>query len=134
VVTADEVDVGTPIRPVDRSVDVQRVANEAVQVTPERRDASALDVTVDAATAGWLWVDRAWWPAWSTTVNDQSVTAARALGGQLIPVPAGASVIRQRFVPWDAMLGAAIGALAIVIALAWWRGVPGISPWVRRRS
>ena len=134
VVTTDEVDVGTPIRPVDRSVDVQRVANEAVQVTPERRDASALDVTVDAATAGWLWVDRAWWPAWSTTVNDQPVTAARALGGQLIPVPAGASVIRQRFVPWDAMLGAAIGALAIVIALAWWRGVPGISPWVRRRS
>jgi hypothetical protein len=125
---------GSPIQPVDRSVDLGRVVRASVPVPPDRRDADALDVTVDAATAGWLWVDRAWWPAWSTTVNGQAVSAARAMGGQLIAVPAGTSVVRQRFVPWDAMLGSGIGALAVVIALAWWRGVPRISPWVRRRS
>jgi hypothetical protein len=133
-VTTAAADVGSPIRPADRSIDLGRIAREAVQVTPDRRDASALDISVDAPAGGWIWVDRAWWPAWSTTVDGQPVAVARAMAGQLIPVPVGGSVVRQRFVPWDALAGAGIGALATVIALAWWRGWFGVSPLARRRS
>jgi Gpi18-like mannosyltransferase len=125
---------GSPIRPVDLSVDLGRALSDAVAVTPDRRDVGVLDLSIDTTAPGWLWVDRAWWPAWSTTVNGQPVSVARAMAGQLIPVPAGASVVRQRFVPWDAMVGGAIGALAIAIALAWWRGWFRVSPWARRRS
>ena len=91
----------------------------AIVQPPSARDPGTLTVEVDAPAAGWLWIDRAWWPAWRTTVDGTPVDAARAAAGQLVPVPAGASVVRQTFVPWDALLGLAIGVVATIGFLIW---------------
>jgi len=119
---------GSLIRPREADLDVERVLASAVEQPASARDTSALQVEIDAPTAGWLWIDRAWWPAWRTTVDGQPVDAARALAGQLVPVPAGESVVRQTLVPWDALLGLAIGAVATALAVTW-----AIGP-ARRRS
>ena len=93
----------------------------AVAQPPASRTESELTVEVNAPARGWLWIDRAWWPAWRTTVDGVDVAAARAVGGQLVPVSAGTSVVRQVLVPWDALLGLASGAVAFAIAVAWVR-------------
>ena len=54
-------------------------ARPPTDLVPTRRDGSALEVDVDAPTAGWVWVDRTWWPGWRTTVDGVAVEAARAL-------------------------------------------------------
>jgi hypothetical protein len=109
-------------------LDADLAVAAAVEQPASARDTSELAVEVDAPAAGWLWIDRAWWPAWRTTVDGQPVDVARALAGQLVPVPAGASVVRQTFVPWDALLGLAFGAVATALAVMW-----AIGP-ARRRS
>jgi hypothetical protein len=117
------------------ALDLGRIATEAVDLVPSARDEGALVVEVDAPADGYVWIDRAWWPAWRTTVDGAPVETARALAGQLVAVPAGHHVVRQDFVPWDALVGAAFGLVALVLALAWWRGAfARISPSVRRRS
>ncbi len=117
------------IRPRDADLDVERALATAVEQPPSARDTGMLQVEVDAPAAGWLWIDRAWWPAWRTTVDGEPVNVARALAGQLVPVPAGASVVHQTFVPWDAFVGLALGIVATVVAVTW-----AIGPWARRRS
>ena len=107
------------IRPHDAEMDAERTNATAIEQPPSARDPGTLTVEVDAPAAGWLWIDRAWWPAWRTTVDGTPVDAARAMAGQLVPVPAGASVVRQTFVPWDALLGLAVGVVATIVSLAW---------------
>ncbi len=122
------------IRPHDAEMDAGRTIATAVEQTPSSRDPGTLTVDVDAPAAGWLWIDRAWWPAWRTTVDGRPVDAARALAGQLVPVPAGASVVRQAFVPWDALLGLAVGVVATIAALAWAFGPRARRPRLRGSS
>ena len=129
VVTVPAGPGGSLIKPRDAEIDVGRVASTATDLVPTRRDGSTIEVTVDAPAAGWVWVDRTWWPGWRTTVDGVAVDAARALGGQLIPSRPGTSVVRQDFVPWDAGLGLALGIVATIIALVWWR-----RPWRRGRA
>ncbi len=117
------------IRPREAELDVGRATADSIGQPPSRRDNGELVVEVTAPEAGWLWVDRSWWPAWRTTVNGDPVEPARALAGQLIPVPAGVATVHSIFVPWDALAGLALGVLAASIAFAW-----AFSPWARRRS
>ncbi len=126
---------GSLIRPREVELDAARVAAAAIPQVTSRRDVGELVVEVNAPAAGWLWVDRSWWPAWRTTVDSVAVDADLAMGGQLVPVPAGSSVVRQVLVPWDALAGLAVGVLAALAALGWvWRGRrQGVSPSVRRR-
>ena len=113
--------------PIDRSVDPERAVSEARSVTVASWDETGAELLVDAPDAGWLYIDRAWWPAWQVTVDGQSVEPQRALGGQLVPVPAGTSVVRQSLVPVDIWFGLALGLVALVIALCWVRRSPGSS-------
>lgn len=72
---------------------------------------------VDAPADGWVWVDRAWWPAWHVTVDGVGQTSMTALGGQLLRVGPGRREIRMTLMPWDAALGLVAGLGAVVIAL-----------------
>ena len=68
-----------------------------------------------APTNGWVFISRAWWPAWLTTVDGVGVSTRRALGGQLVRVSAGSHVIDQRLVAWDAGLGLALGLITVFV-------------------
>ena len=124
----------SPIRPHDAEMDAERTIATAVEQTPSARDPATLDVVIDAPAAGWLWIDRAWWPAWRTTVDGTPIDTARGMAGQLVPVPAGASVVRQTFLPWDAILGLAIGVFAAIGSLAWAFGPRTRRPRLRGSS
>ena len=105
--------------PIDRSVDAGRAVTEARAATVVTRDESGAEIRLDAPEDGWLYIDRAWWPAWQVTVNGQAVQPERGLGGQLVPVPAGPSVVRQSFVPIDILLGLLVGLVALAVAFLW---------------
>jgi hypothetical protein len=125
---------GSPIRPHEADIDAARAVADAVEAVPSRQDEGGLEVAIDAPADGWVWLDRAWWPAWQTSVDGTPVEARRALGGQLVPVSAGGSVVRQVLVPWDAIAGLAAGFLATLVAFAWLAlGGRAFSPWARRR-
>ena len=114
----------SPIRPAEATLDLEATLAGAVPVTPDSRDTMGLDVSVDATDASYLWVDRAWWPAWLTFVDGQVAETRRALGGQLVTIPAGIHRVEMRLVPWDALIGAWLGAGALAIAVAWARRAP----------
>jgi hypothetical protein len=105
--------------PIDLAVDPAAVLAEARPVELRSRDDGSLELAVSAATDGWVWIDRAWWPGWETTVDGAAVTAARALGGQLVPVAAGERIVAQRFVPLEVPLGLAVGAVTLAIVIGW---------------
>ena len=88
-----------------------------------------LRATIEAPADGYIWVDRAWWPAWSVTVDGRDVTPLRALGGQLLPVGPGRHEVALALRPWEALVGLAFGAVVTALAVAW-----AVSPWARRRS
>lgn len=123
------VSVGTeassPIRPRDAQVDVAPAGAEPVPATGVERGPTSLTAAVDAPADGWLWIDRAWWPAWRTTVDGHGVEALRGLAGQLLPIAAGRHAVRQELVPWDALAGALLGVTALVAAVGW------AGPWSR---
>ena len=108
-----------PFGPTDVTVEPSAALADARPAEVSRRDTTSLVATVDAPADGWVWVDRAWYPTWRTTVDEREVAAARALGGRLIPVTAGRHEIREDLVPWDAGLGLLFGALAIAAGSAW---------------
>jgi hypothetical protein len=110
---------GSPIRPVDASVDPAGVIDGFREATIEAWDPTGDRFTVDAPADGWIWIDRAWWPAWRTEVDGHDVTSLRAMAGQLIPVPAGRHEIRQTLVPWEALVGLALGVLAGAAGCLW---------------
>jgi len=115
---------GSPVRPAEASVDLVGLADHALAAAVTERGAGSLTVDVDAPSDGYLWIDRAWWPAWRTEVDGRGVESHRALAGQLVPVQSGRHVVVQEFVPWEAGLGLGIGILAIAIAVAWVRRYP----------
>jgi hypothetical protein len=126
---ADAVSAGggapSPIRPREAQLDLARVVAESVPATPVERRATSLTVEVDAPADGWLWIDRAWWPTWRTTVDGRDVESMRGLAGQLVPTAAGRHTVRQELVPWDAWVGAVVGLLSFVAAIGW------VRPWSR---
>ncbi len=130
---------GIPIRPQTATVDVDAVAATAVPVVVRHRDAFGLDASVDAPSDGWVWIDRAWWPGWVTTVDGSTVQTLEALGGQLVAVPAGTHRIEQSLVPWDAIAGLGVGLVGVLTALLWAGAgrrlrTAALSPWARPRS
>jgi hypothetical protein len=118
-------DGGSPIRPVDASLDVALANAGALATTVVARDSLQEVFGVDAPAAGWVWIDRAWWPGWTVQVDGASVTTLRAVGGQLVPVTAGPHVVEERLVPWDAFLGLGAGFAAVAAI--------GLLMFVRRR-
>ena len=104
-------------------MDVGAVLASAVPLEVAVRDTGRLRATVAAPADGWVWIDRAWWPGWTTSVDGQPAETLQALGGQLVRVPAGIHEVAQVLVPWDALAGLAVGLVALAIAIAWaWRG------------
>jgi hypothetical protein len=47
------------------------------------------------------------------------VETVRALAGQLVPLTAGRHTVRQDLVVWDALTGAVVGLVALVLAIGW---------------
>jgi hypothetical protein len=114
-------EASSPIRPREAQVDVARAAADSVPATPVERGPTSLAVDIDAPADGWLWIDRAWWPAWRTTVDGSAVEAVRGLAGQLVPITAGRHIVRQEFVAWDALAGGLVGLVALFVAVGWVR-------------
>jgi hypothetical protein len=111
-----------PIAPVDAVVDPARAIKANTGATVTSWDDGSASIRVVAPAAGYVFVDRTWWPAWQVTVDGSSVTPERAWGGQLVPVSAGAHTIEQHLVPWDAALGALISLASIIAVGAWTLG------------
>jgi hypothetical protein len=76
-------------------------------------------MTIDQPVAGWVWLDRAWYPSWRVTVDGQTVPTYRAMAGTLIRVPAGSHVIEESLVPFEVGAGLLAGIAAFAIAIAW---------------
>lgn len=117
VSVADRGESRLPTKPLEASVDLEAAA-AAVPALDVRWDDAAAAFTIDAPAAGWVWIDRAWWPAWRTTVDSVAQEPARALGGQLVRVGAGRHRIDQALDPWEARLGLAAGVAAVVAVAA----------------
>jgi hypothetical protein len=100
-------------------VDLGRLVASARPVEIVENTLTSLELSVDADEDGWIYVDRAWWFGWITTVDGERAGARAVLGGQLIAVPAGRHVVAVALVPWDALLGLGAGAIALTIAGAW---------------
>jgi hypothetical protein len=116
---------GSPFGPIDARLDVAAATAGALDTTVLARDSQQGTFVVNAPAAGWVWIDRAWWPGWTVKVDGGNVTPFRAAAGQLIPVSVGRHVINERLVPWDALLGLGAGFAAIVAI--------GLLIFVRRR-
>ena len=131
-VTVDGPGAGWPaITPVDASVDPSAALASAVSARITRWDTTGASMTIDQPSAGWIYLDRAWWPGWRTTIDGQTVPTYRAMAGTLVRVPAGQHQIEQDLVPWDAGLGLLAGMVAVAIAVAWC--LRGSQLWSRRR-
>ncbi len=120
---ADVVTVGdpatSPISPRDATIDPVKAlaAVRPGDVSVEGPD--DLVAQVDAPAAGYVWIDRAWWPGWNVTVDGVRVRPLRALAGQLVPVDAGSHEIRLHLVPWDALVGLGAAVVATLLAASW---------------
>ncbi len=110
---------GSLVRPQEATIDPATRIEDLRPATVASWTAGDGAFSVDAPADGWVWIDRAWWPAWRTEVDGAPVTALRALGGQLIPVTAGRHEIRQSLIPWEVLLGLVVAACAIAIGIAW---------------
>jgi hypothetical protein len=131
---------GSPLRPTDATLDLERADAEALDAAFVIDEPGEVAVAVDAPAAGYVWIDRAWWPGWSVEVDGAPTTALRALAGTLVPVTAGAHQVRLRLVPWDVAIGVVAAIIALTVVGAWLlvgrrrATVPPISPSARRRS
>lgn len=112
---------GSALQPAEATVDARRVISGAREAQVSAWDAAGDRFTIDAPAAGWIWIDRAWWPGWRTEVDGQAATALRAMGGQLVRIGAGRHVLTQSLVPWDALLGAGLALVALAAAGLWLR-------------
>jgi hypothetical protein len=106
-------------RPADATVDPAAAVASAVSAHVTRWDTTGASFTIDQPVDGWVWLDRAWYPSWRTTIDGQAVPTYQAMAGTLIRVPAGSHVIEQALVPWDAGVGLLAGVVAAAIAVAW---------------
>jgi hypothetical protein len=87
---------------------------QTISQTPLRHEA-----VVDAPTEGWVWFDRAWWPGWRLTIDGRDSPVYKALGGQLVAVPAGRHELIAELTLWEVKLGAAIGLVGLALGLGW---------------
>ncbi len=110
---------GTITKPQEATIDHAAALAGLREATVTAWGADSGAFTVDAPRDGYVWIDRAWWPAWRTEVDGQGVTALRALGGQLIPVTAGHHEIQQALVPWEVLIGLLAAVVAIALGVAW---------------
>jgi hypothetical protein len=110
---------GGPFRPADATLDLARAVQQGRSVTVERWSSTDAELTYDAAEPGWLFIDRAWWPAWQSALDSRSIPTYRALAGQLVEVPPGRHVLTQRLFPLEAIAGLALGLLALGLAVTW---------------
>ncbi len=128
-------EIGSLIRPPDATIDLGQAAAKGRSIDVIAATDGELDARVDMPDAGYVWIDRAWWPGWRIELDGAATQTMRALAGQLVAVPAGLHEIRLRLVPWDALVGLAAAAVALLAAAAWlFAGRrTGISPSARRR-
>jgi hypothetical protein len=113
------------IKPQDAEVDLTAVG-QAINSEEVSRDETGLSATIEVPGSGWVWIDRAWWPAWHTTVDGVGVPVSRAFGGQLVHVDAGRHVIRQWLLPWEALIGLVMGVAALGLAAIWLGGLRAV--------
>jgi hypothetical protein len=109
------------LKPVDAEVSLTQALESARPASVERFDTLSARFTIDAPSDGWIFIDRAWWPAWRTTVDGEVAPAFRAMAGQLVRVTAGQHVIEQSLVPFDALTGLVLAVVVLIIAGAWIR-------------
>ncbi len=121
---------GPSIAPRDATLDLAAAVSSAIpgQVGIDADD--ELAIAVEAPADGYVWVDRAWWPGWSVEVDGRAVSALRALAGQLVPVSPGHHQVMLRLVPWESIVGLALGVAVTTVALMW---AIGTSVFRRRR-
>jgi hypothetical protein len=112
---------GSPIRPREAFLDPAAAVASAVGARSVARDQTHVTATIDAPADGWAWVDVAWWPGWTATVDGRGVETRRALGGTLVAMPAGTHQLELALVPWDALLGLGMGVVALLAAVVWAR-------------
>lgn len=79
----------------------------------------SMSISVDAPKAGWVFIDRTWWPDWDVTVDDHPAATYEAWGGQLVAVAGGKHLIEERFVPRDVQIGLTISVLTCALAGIW---------------
>jgi hypothetical protein len=106
-------------RPADATVDPAAAVASAVSAHVTRWDTMGASMTIDQPVAGWVWLDRAWYPSWRVTIDGQTVPTYRAMAGTLIRVPAGSHVIEESLVPIEVGVGLLAGIVALAIAIAW---------------
>jgi Gpi18-like mannosyltransferase len=106
-------------RPVDAMVDPAAAVASAVSAHVTRWDTMGASMTIDQPVAGWVWLDRAWYPSWRVTVDGQTVPTYRAMAGTLIRVPAGSHVIEESLMPFEVGAGLLAGIAAFAIAITW---------------
>jgi hypothetical protein len=115
-----------PTAPIEAIVDPSRAISGAKAATVTSWTNGSASIEVSAPAAGYVFIDRSWWPGWQVTVDGQGVVPEESWSGQLVAVPAGSHVIEERFVPWDLFLGAFVSLITLLGLLAWSR------PWKRR--
>lgn len=104
--------------PGEASLDARVVLSSARPATTEAWDDTQAAIVVDAPASGWVFIDRAWWPSWETTVDGRPATVHRALGAHVVRVEPGRHRIVERLVPREALLtplaAALLGAALLV--------------------
>lgn len=100
-----------------------------------RDDANALDLRVEASTAGVLVISDAWYGAWEATVDGEPATVLRVNGCMRgVPVPPGVHRVEMRYVDDGFSLGTSLAAIGAVVCLAlarmtsWKRGASFTRP------
>ena len=91
-------------RPADATVDPAAAVASAVSAHVTRWDTTGASFTINQPVDGWVWLDRAWYPSWGTTIDGQAVPTYRAMAGTLIRVPAGSHTIEQALMPFVRIL------------------------------
>jgi hypothetical protein len=106
-------------KPADATVDPAAAVASAVSAHVTRWDTMGASFTIDQPVAGWVWLDRAWYPSWRVTIDGQTVPTYRAMAGTLVRVPAGSHVIEESLVPFEVGAGLLAGIAALAIAIGW---------------
>ena len=106
-------------KPADATVDPAAAVASAVSAHVTHWDTMGASMTIDQPVAGWVWLDRAWYPSWHVTIDGQTVPTYRAMAGTLIRVPAGSHVIEESLVPLEVGAGLLAGIAAFAVAVAW---------------
>lgn len=95
---------GLPFDPGELTFHPSLTLERARSATVERWTDAEARIVVDADEGGWLYVDRAWWPAWEITVDGTPAVVRRALGGHAILVGPGRHTVEERLQPREALL------------------------------